>query len=417
MTTTLTLKAKQISSEQIFMLTMFVVNAGNYFYNLLLGRFLGPTAFADAAILITFLLVLSFVGMTFQIVTTKYSVLLEGALKDKFIQLITKVSILLGISIGSFFIFFCKELQNLLHTETYTMFQLFGIGIPFYFVMSVNRGLYQGAHNLKQLSITYITEMVVRLFITVVLLYFALQLPTTVLVSFGIVISFVFGLFPFQKTIFQKKAQKNITLETKPIVAFFGLTAFYELTQIIINNSDVILVKHFFNNIDAGYYASLALIGRVVYFVTWIFVMLLLPKVIQLQKEGEKTEPILLKYVLLISFFSISIVLVTFIMPETIVKIMFGNAYLTIAPLLWKYALATAVFAVANVFAYYFLSIGNYIPVIVSAFLGFGQVILILIFHNSLHQVVHMQIVAMVFLLALQIVYFIYQQKKSIRLQ
>ena len=82
--------------------------------------------------------------------------------------------------------------------------------------------------------------------------------------------------------------------------------------------------------------------------------MLLLPKVIQLQKEGEKTEPILLKYVLLISFFSISIVLVTFIMPETIVKIMFGNAYLTIAPLLWKYAFATAVFAVANVFAYYF---------------------------------------------------------------
>ena len=79
----ITLKNRQISAEQIFMLTMFVVNAGNYAYNLILGRFLGPKAFADSAILITFLLVLSFVGMTFQIVTTKYSVLLEGELKNK----------------------------------------------------------------------------------------------------------------------------------------------------------------------------------------------------------------------------------------------------------------------------------------------------------------------------------------------
>ncbi|WP_130735763.1 oligosaccharide flippase family protein [Flavobacterium sp. J27] len=417
MITTITIKTKQISSEQIFMFTMFLVNAGNYLYNLLLGRFLGPKAFADAAILITFLLVLSFVGMTFQIVTTKYSVLLEEPIKNKFIQLMTKVSILAGIGIGSFFMFFSKDLQNVLHTETQTMFQLFGIGIPFYFLMSVNRGIYQGAQNLKQLSVTYITEMVARLFLTVVLLYFTLQLPNTVLVAFGIVVSFIFGLFPLQKRVFQKKEAKRAVLEMKPILTFFVLTAFYELTQIIINNSDVILVKHFFNNTEAGYYASLALIGRVVYFVTWIFVMLLLPKVIQLQKEGKQTEPMLMKYVLFISFFSSSIVLVTFIMPELIVKIMFGNAYLAIAPLLWKYALATAVFAVANVFAYYFLSIGNYVPVIVSAFLGIVQVGLLLFFHNSLHQVVYMQIIAMIFLLALQIIYFIYQQKKRIRLQ
>ena len=107
----ITLKRRQISSEQVFMLTMFVVNAGNYAYNLLLGRMLGPDAFADAAILITFLLVLSFVGMTFQIVTTKYSVLLEGEVKNKFIKTISKISIAIGISIGSLFIIFSKNLQ------------------------------------------------------------------------------------------------------------------------------------------------------------------------------------------------------------------------------------------------------------------------------------------------------------------
>ena len=57
----------------------------------------------------------------------------------------------------------------------------------------------------------------------------------------------------------------------------------------IINNSDILLVKHYFDPYNAGLYASLALIGRVVYFTAWMFVMLLLPKVIELKKEGKKT--------------------------------------------------------------------------------------------------------------------------------
>ena len=413
----ITLKKRQISSEQIFMLTMFVVNAGTYAYNLILGRFLGPKVFADAAILITFLLVLSFVGMTFQIVTTKYSVLLEGELKSKFIKTISKASIAIGVFIGFLFVFFSENLQTLLHTETDSMFHLFGIGIPLYFLMSVNRGIYQGENNLIQLSVTYGTEMFARLFITITLFLFASQLPTTILVSTGIALSFIFGLIPFQKTIFRKLTSENkLQLDSKPIVTFFALTAFYELTQIVINNSDVILVKHFFDNQQAGFYASLALIGRVVYFVTWIFVMLLLPKVIQLNKEGKDTQPILMKYVSIIALFSSAIVLVTYIMPETVVYLMFGDEYLSIAPLLWKYALATAIFAVANVFSYYFLSKTNYFPVVISALLGFTQILLIVFFHESLEEVVHMQIIAMFILLLFQLIYFFYQNNKSIHL-
>ena len=70
------------------MLTILFVNAGNYLYNLLLGRILGPSEFADAAILITLLLVLSFVGMTFQVTAAKYAVLLEGHQLHIFLKLI-----------------------------------------------------------------------------------------------------------------------------------------------------------------------------------------------------------------------------------------------------------------------------------------------------------------------------------------
>ena len=53
--------AKKIKSNlttaHIFMISGILVNGGNYVYNLLLGRFLGPEKFADAAVLVTFLLV------------------------------------------------------------------------------------------------------------------------------------------------------------------------------------------------------------------------------------------------------------------------------------------------------------------------------------------------------------------------
>lgn len=407
---------KQISTEQIFMLSILLVNGGNYIYNLLLGRILGPSEFADAAILITFLLVLSFVGMTFQIVTAKYAVLFE---KDKlagFLKLITKYASFFGILFGALIFYFHKELQLIFHTQTSSMFWIFALGLPLYFLMSVNRGLYQGKDLLNKLSLTYQSEMISRLVITIGVVVLAPFIPSSIAIAIGIVVSFIFGLFPFQKSIF--KSSRVVTeklIETKSIIIFFGLTAFYELTQIIINNSDIILVKHYFDNEQAGLYASLALIGRVVYFVSWMFVMLLLPKVIQLKKDGENTLPILLKYVGYIIILATLIVTFTWLFPEFVVRLMFGEQYISISPLLWKYALATSIFAIANIFAYYFLSIGKYIPVIVSAFLGLTQIGLIVLYHNSLEQVVLMQVLTMVLLLIFQLGYFFYHHKTQIK--
>jgi O-antigen/teichoic acid export membrane protein len=418
-TTTLNIfsRSKKISNEHLFMITMVVVNAGNYLYNLLLGRILGPEAFADAAILITFLLVLSFLGMTFQVGTAKYAVLFEKQKLQLFISKVTKYALLVGLIFGIVIMVLNAQIQIVFHTKTATMFVVFAISIPFYFLMSVNRGLYQGNNALHKLSITYITEMFSRLLLTLTAVLLFPTIPTSIIVAAGISVSIVFGLLPFQKALPSALIKRNIdsVLNSKNIITFFALTAFYELTQIIINNSDIILVKHYFSDKEAGLYASLALIGRVVYFVAWMFVMLLLPKVIQYKKEGKETLPILMKYVAYICVLSTGIVLFTFLFPEFVVTIMFGEKYLSIAFLLWKYAFATSVFAIANIFAYYFLSINQYIPVVVSAILGLTQIGLIVGFHESLQQVVEMQIIAMVLLLFFQLFYFFYQNKKSIQ--
>jgi O-antigen/teichoic acid export membrane protein len=404
---------KKISAEQFFMLSMVGVNGGNYVYNLLLGRILGPAFYADAAILVTFLLVLSFVGMAFQVVTTKFVVGYTTAAAVVFERLMYKTALLAGVGIGLVIVLSSGFLQGIFKTDSGLMFVVFGLAVPLYFLMSVKRGVFQGQGALIDLSKTYIFEMLARLLLTFAVILLLPDFSTSVLVAVGIGLSFIFGLLPFgfNKAFFGVRITEGL-IDKTAIWRFFGLTAFYEMTQIIINNSDVLLVKHYFDGEAAGLYASLALIGRVVYFVAWMFVMLLLPKVLQLQKEGKNTKPILIKYVFYIVGLSISIIFATSLFPETVVYLMFGKAYLPIAFLLWKYALATSIFAIANIFAYYFLSISKYLPVVISGVLGLVQIVLIALFHQSLEQVVDMQIVAMAILLGCQLVFFFYEERR-----
>tara|TARA_R110000787_G_scaffold43892_2_gene107545 strand:- start:138842 stop:140140 length:1299 start_codon:yes stop_codon:yes gene_type:complete len=408
------LKRKRISQEQLFMLSVLIVNGGNYLYNLILGRILGPEQFADAAVLITFLLVLSFVAMTFQLVTAKFSVIFEANLFISFISKVYKNAITVGVSLGALIIIFSKQLQEVFNTSTSSMFVVFGIGVPLYFLMSVNRGVFQGKKAFKDLSITYQTEMLSRLLITLGLICL-FNIQSSLVIAIGILISFGFGLIPFKFENLNFKTSYVIEAsQTKLVRNFFIITAFYEFTQIIISNSDMLLVKHYFESYEAGLYASLALIGRIVYFTAWMFVMLLLPTVVQLKKEGKATAPILLKYVGYIATISSVIVLCCSLFPETVITLLFGKSYLAIAPLLWKYALATGLFAISNIFAYYYLSLDRYIPVIFSAIFGMLQMGLVIFFHESLEQVVHMQIVAMILLLVFQIIYFVLDSKTKL---
>jgi hypothetical protein len=63
-----------------------------------------------------------------------------------------------------------------------------------------------------------------------------------------------------------------------------------------------------------------------------------------------------------------------FSFPETVVNPMFGKEYLSIAFFIVEIRFGNFFIAIANIFAYYFLSINQYIPVVVSAIIGLTQI-------------------------------------------
>ena len=156
----------------------------------------------------------------------------ENKTFDSFISKIYKHALLVGVLLGIIIIVFAKQLQALFNTSSSAMFVVFGLGVPLYFLMSVNRGVFQGRKSLKNLSITYQGEMLSRLIITLGLI-FLFNIHSSIVIAIGIIISFVFGLFPFKLKYFRLKTKAAIDADKrKAIRNFFVITASVSYTHL-----------------------------------------------------------------------------------------------------------------------------------------------------------------------------------------
>ncbi|MEZ4729875.1 MAG: hypothetical protein R3E79_22315 [Caldilineaceae bacterium] len=169
----------------------------------------------------------------------------------------------------------------------------------------------------------------------------------------------------------------------------------------MINNSDVLIIKRYFDSVAAGHYAALALIGRIVFFGTWSVVITMFPLVAQKEQRCEAHRYLLWLGLGMVFGVSALIVAATALLPEIIIRILFGADYLAVAPLLWLYAVATALFALANVLINYHLALGKRTGALFALGAGVLQVITLLFFHATLFQVILIQIVLMAILLLL----------------
>ena len=387
------------------MISAMIVNLGNYLYNLIIGRMLGPSGFADASLLVTMLLVLSFLAMTFQLTAAKFSAEMDGEESQLLVSLMSRYGLVVGAVISLCMVLFSNQLQLFFQSQSAWMYIIFALCVPLYFLMSVGRGHVQGIRNFRQLSISYQVEMLIRLCGTVALLRL-LDVDPAISISLGILASVTLGYLPIRnKRVMPISSAGRIT---KTLLVFATYTLVYELSQVLINNTDILLVKHYFAAEEAGLYAALAMIGRVVFFIAWMFAMILLPHVVAAEKAGKDSRTLLWKYVGYTAVLGAIITGVSYMLPELIVHILFGTAYVEIASLLWLYALATSLFAVANMFAYYFLSRSVYGPIYLTFIVGLLQIFGIVAFHDTLLQVVLLQLVLMGILLIAQVGHYVH---------
>ncbi len=391
-----------------------IVNIGNYGLNVALARWLGPVGFSEANIIAIIAMLFSFVGMGLQLMTTRFISEYNAESKSEeslsFLKYVKSSSIKIGMIITAVMLVLSTLVSSYLNFTSPIPLMIIFVGIVPYFLMSVHRGYHQGVQGFKKLAFTYIVEMVVRLVLTIALLYLFIDSNlSTEIVALGFLASFIVTYLQSNVT---STSQIVLTPEVKSrIIKVIALISFYELSQILINNSDVILVKHYFDNENSGLYASIALIGRAVFFATWIVVTILFPKVIDKEKRGEPHQHLFFNSLIIVFFIDVVFVGVCYLLSDFIVGVAFGEAYLSVSSLLWQYTLSTSLFALANVFVYYFMSLQKYLPVYISIAAGVLQIVCISLFNaGSLESVIRIQLLFMSLLLVSMIIYYKIQQ-------
>ncbi len=391
----------------MLLLATLIVNIFNYGLNVILARWLGPEGFSEANILAVMVMIFSFLGLGVQMIAAK----LEAEKENGWLSTLRSKVWIFATVIALMLVFASGYIQNYLQFISPHSLMIVFVGLPFYMGLCVQRGIIQGRQQFGRLAMTYVVEMIVRVAGTIALIYM-IGHSFSELVSIGFLSSFVVVVAVYQVSIPREKESR---LSQEQLLAFVWMTILYELSQVLINNGDIILVKHYFDANEAGLYASLATLGKAIFFLTWSVVMVLFPKVIKLEKEGKPHVMYFWRAMFIVAGLCGCTTVVMYLFGDWIILHAFGVNYLSISGYLYLYTLATSLFACANVFVYYYLSLEKYVPVIIALVFGVMQIATISLFHGSMLQVIWIQICVLSIMLVAMMIYKLISNKAMSR--
>jgi O-antigen/teichoic acid export membrane protein len=125
----------------------------------------------------------------------------------------------------------------------------------------------------------------------------------------------------------------------------------------VLQNIDVIVVKHVANKDDAGAYAAAAVIAKGVIWVAVGLGLYLLPEAARRTRMGQDARPVLVRTLALIAFVSIPAVLLYVVAAEPLLTGIFGEAYASGASALPVLAIAMSLLACAYLSVQYLLAL------------------------------------------------------------
>jgi hypothetical protein len=171
--------------------------------------------------------------------------------------------------------------------------------------------------------------------------------------------------------------------------------------QVLINNSDIVLVKHFLSAESAGLYAAVAMVGRVIFAFSSAVVNTMFPLVAGTRQEERKDLKVIATSLVLVMATGSALALGLLLAPAWIWKLAFGAGFeisgkYDLPYLLALYALTTVVYSLSVVIITFEMSykIANTSWVQ----LAFSGVVItgICLFHSSLREVILVQLILMV---------------------
>src|SRR5579862_1790095 len=378
-----------------------LVGVTNLIYNVATARLLGPTGFAHATAVYTLLMLVSAITLSFQVVCAKYVASHEADHEKAVIfSRLHMQSWVAGIGLGLLLFLFNHSIRNYLNLPDPVLISLLALGTAFYIPLGVRRGYIQGIHAFKALSLNFMLEGLVRLGGAYLLIRLGLGVEGAVLASVIAVIASYFLAKPSPGLTALRSTDVPISFgEGLQAIVFFS-------GQVIINNFDIVLVKHFFTSDQAGIYAAVSLVGRLINMCAWSGVSTMFPVSAAARSSDREARPVLFLSLSMVFLILSVLILCLWAIPSFLWRTLFGSHfelgnYGGLAALLILYAITTGIYSLSSVMITYEMSrkIAN-TSWVQMAFSG-AFIVGICAFHRTLREVIFVQLILMVLLLVL----------------
>ncbi|HET6933770.1 MAG TPA: oligosaccharide flippase family protein [Candidatus Angelobacter sp.] len=386
-----------LSGSLIMLVSMLLVNLFNFAYNVFMARKLGPSDFGHINAAVTMLLIASCVSLAFQLVCTKFIV--RNATPETkagvFHSLLGK-SWIISLALGAGLFLAQKPVASYLNLPDPWIVGVLAIGIAVYAPVGVKRGAMQGLCSFSRLGGNFVLEAMTRFAVGVVLVLLGYgALGAVGAISAAVLAAYFVPPVPRELRVSPEVGEPPSFAEALQAIVFF-------VGQVIINNVDILMVKHFFAPGPAGVYAALAQVGRLLYFVCWFGVVnAMFPVSAGTSEDGKEHSHTLLVGLVLVLGISVVFVLLVALFPHLIMGVIFGSKFVQTESLLALYAAATALYSLSVVLIAYEMSrrIANtgWLQLLFSGAL----VVVIGSFHGTLREVVMVRIVLMSLMLVL----------------
>jgi len=389
-----------LSGSAIMLVSSVFVGVMNLIYNFAVAHKLGAGQFGHASVIYTVLMLLSSVTLSFQLLCSKFVARSDSESERIAIyNLLHRRSWLAGLGIGLVLASSSSAIAHYLNLPSPLLVRVLAIGTVFYVPLGTRRGFMQGTYDFVPLAVNFVLEVVIKLIGAVVLMSAGYGVEGVVgAISASVIVAY-FVAVPRRHhfaEVPQATLRAGMEEGVQAVIFFIG--------QVIINNLDIVLVKHFFDATQAGVYAAVALIGRVVYMLSWSVVSSMFPFSAGVRSSERDGRAVLTTALLLATGISALFIFAAWLMPPGLWHILLGSGFPAesrnfYSSLLVLYALTTAIYALSVVLMTYEISrkIGN----VSWLQLGFSAAIIvgIYLFHDTLHSVITVQLVLMMILL------------------
>lgn len=401
------LRARVLSGSFVLLAGSGLATTINFAYNIAIARFLGPAAFGHASAVYTLLILISAVTLSFQIISAKVVAQQASApAKCAAYQRFHKSAWISGILIGLLLALSRNLISEYLNLPSAILIVWLAVGVAFYVPLGARRGYLQGAYGFRRLATNLALEGLGRLLGSLLAIALGYGVAGVIAANAAaLALAYLFAVPKLPVAASHDLRTPDAFREALQAIVFF-------IGQVVINNSDIVVVKHFFPPAPAGLYAAIALVGRVIFAFSWAIVNTMFPIVAGTRPQERKGHSVLGISLLLVFGIGGVLALALRLAPAWIWTDLFGSQFAItgrygLPYLLALYAATTCVYALSVVMIAYEMSyrIANtgWVQLAFSGVLIAG----IYRYHRSLQEVIVVQLVMMVLLLIVVAVPFI----------